>query len=192
MATKFEFLPRAQRRLPLDWRLPGVFVVLLLLSVLLSTILRFSADRLQRHLDQQSQLIEGRRRELMSGAWALVPDPATVSTVHQDIVRHNFSLIGEQPLWSDFFTIFEEDLPPTAVIVKVENPHSGTSGFASSERDFLLQVMVPDNETSNQLFSRLSARKSLQSLSFTPKGEAAFQGRKGIAIEIVFHLEAGS
>ena len=189
MATKFEFLPRPNRRLPLDWRVPGFFLVLLIASLWLSWNLRESSLELKKRFDQEVEAIETRRQELVAQTWKLIPDPKTIVTIHQAIEKHNFSLIGPQPLWSELFQILEEDLPPGAVISKIENTRSGTAAFDSSETDFRLQVVVTDNETSNQLFSKLSARKAMQNLSFNPKGEATHQGRKGIGIEITFHLE---
>lgn len=198
MAIKFEFLPRARRCLPLEWRLPVFLGIIFLVSVMVAMSLRESSREVQLRYDQEVEAIEKRRLELASQTWALIPLPDTLNNVYDRIRNHNYSLIGPQPRWIELFQIFEEDLPQTAIIAKIENPRSGTSGpgsgsgFGFDENDFRLLVVVTDLETSNILFAKLSARKTLQGLSFTPKGETASQGRKGIGIEITFRLENAS
>lgn len=192
MATKFEFLPRTNRRLPLDWRVPGLFALLFVISIWLSWSIQGSSLELKNRFDSEIEAIETRRRSQVAETWKLIPDPGLVATVYQAIERHNFALVGPQPLWSELFQILEEDFPQTAVISKIENLRSGTSVFAVGENEFKLLVVVTDNDTSNQLFNKLSARKELQALSFMPKGETAHQGRKGIGIEVTFRLEKAS
>lgn len=192
MAIKFEFLPRERRCLPLDWRLPIFLSIIFLTSVLGTLNLRETSREVQRRYDQEVETIEKRRLEMASQTWALIPDPGILNNVYDRIKNHNYSLIGPQPRWIELFQIFEEDFPQTAIISKIENPRSGSSGFDFGENDFRFLVVVTDLETSNALFAKLSARKALQSLSFTPKGETSGQGRKGIGIEISFRLENSS
>ncbi|MFZ2956650.1 MAG: hypothetical protein WA705_07145 [Candidatus Ozemobacteraceae bacterium] len=192
MATSFDFLPKRARRAAPDRRLPGIFLAFVIFFGLVGLYQHKLLSEVQVQFDKESKEIEDRRQEMIGQARKRLPASEEVAKLSADIETNNYALMGPHTPWYDLLINLEESLPEQAVIAKIENPRTGTPLFNAGETEFRLQVVVNDADTAQAFYKNLSARKVFQSLSFTPKGETIWQGRKGISIEIVFRFGESS
>jgi len=192
MATSFEFLPRSARRIAFDRRLPVIFFVTLFVFGLIGFYFKKTSGDLQIDFEREASMIRQRTEEIESRTIALLPDGKEIANLEAEIEENNFALIGPRTSWAELFQTLEEELPDDAVVAKIENPKTGTSVFQAGENEIRLLVVVLNQDSANSFYRKISSKKCFQSLSFTPKGDYVYGGRKGLGIEIVFKFEGFS
>ncbi|MBF0501051.1 MAG: hypothetical protein HQM09_13010 [Candidatus Riflebacteria bacterium] len=192
MSTSFEFLPKQARRAAPERRLPIVFLVMALVASLGGLYLNGSLAETQAEYKRQTKEMETRRMELLAQARAMLPPANVLSDIVSSVDSQNTALIGQRTPWRALFQALEETLPSDAVVMKIENSKGNTPVFQAGELDFRVSVVVSDSDMAQTFYKKLCTKKAFQSLSFTPKGETTYQGRKGTGVELVFHFGESS
>ena len=191
MSTSFEFLPRTSRRIREYRILPLVFIGLAAVFALGAFFLRGSAQRMQERFETESAAIEKRKLELVNEALALIPIEDPLPSLAKAIESHNKTLIGPRFSWTILLKTLESVIPEKAVLLSLTNPASGKPEFRPNDRNFLLSVVVADEDSANNFYRRLSSITTFQNLTFTPRDRKTWQGAEGTAIDITFRFVEG-
>ncbi|HEY9072102.1 MAG TPA: hypothetical protein VIV61_17720 [Candidatus Ozemobacteraceae bacterium] len=191
MTTSFEFLARDSRRIHVGRVAPAAFLGTSFVVLLTGWLLSGAADRAQTRYKQEAEAIEQRQQELAAQAAHLVPSSARLDELERRIALHNEALIGPRIDWTRLFSLLDEALPPEAIITNIANAVTGEPVFNPGDRDFRLTVAVENADAINRLYMNLLSTRSFEGLSFTPKNDAAVQGRAATLVEIVFRFTEG-
>lgn len=168
MSNSFEFLQPQQKRI----RSPRISLIIFLGSALIFSFLlvftRIYTQSLQKEYDRASNQAKSESMRFVDQARSLLPDSMKISDLQVLSEEHNNAIGGARSAWTSFFNALEEVLPKTAAIISIKKPGSEEKSFAADERLFRLAVAVPDMETANSLYMKISENKAFESLSFNP------------------------
>lgn len=186
MSNSFDFLPKEQFRI----RSPRVSLIIFLASALLFSfllvVIRLNTKRLQQEFKTASESAQNDSMRFVEEARQMLPQPMIVNDLKLLTEEHNNAIGGERSQWTRLFNALEEALPKTAAIISIKNPNGSNSVFAAEDRQFRLSVAVPDMETANSFYMKISENKVFDSLSFNPSRNQ--NSNRFILIEISFRF----
>jgi hypothetical protein len=180
MSTSFEFLKPEEKRIKNPVISLSIFLGTTLVFLLVLVFTRIYTAKLQNEYKLAQKFIAQAR--------SFLPDASAVENLKAKIDRHNNSIGGKRSCWTRLFNALEEVLPTNSIITAIENPNDAKPVFLAEDRFFRLFISVPDMETANSLYMKISNHKAFDSLSFSPSGAGA-QNQRGILIEISFRFK---
>lgn len=186
MTNSFEFLPADGRRI----RAPKISLAIFLVTVAVFFIGVFSlhsySASLEKAYHDASARVENQTMVFISHAAKLMPDESAIRKLAENTQRHNME-IGEIPsTWTRFFNALDEALPENSVILSIENPKTGNMSFAATDRQFKVRIALTNIDAANAIYMKLATIPSIESLSFTPRGEVRRNGRQSLNVDLEF------
>jgi hypothetical protein len=188
MSTSFEFLKPEEKRIKNPVISLSIFLGTTLVFLLVLVFTRIYTAKLQNEYKLASIRVENEAQKFIAQARSFLPDASAVENLKAKIDRHNNSIGGKRSCWTRLFNALEEVLPTNSIITAIENPNDAKPVFLAEDRFFRLFISVPDMETANSLYMKISNHKAFDSLSFSPSGAGA-QNQRGILIEISFRFK---
>ena len=186
MTTAYEFVERDERRITM----PIISAAgALLASVIVFTLLaamNFSARNLEKEYTAAADRMKIESQAFIDRASKMLPDEANISSVEEQVNRHNLKIGGQFSTWTRLFNAIETAMPEGAVITAIENPFTAKALFAAEDRFFRFRIAVNDTEQANSFYMKLSEATCFENLNFTPRGEVKHQGKTGFSIDIEF------
>lgn len=186
MSNSFDFLPREELRI----RNPRLSLIVFLGSALVFSFLlvftRLYSQQLQKEFEQLSVKANSESLRFVEEARQMLPQNLVIDDLKVLSEEHNNAIGGPRSAWTKLFNALEETLPKTAAIISIQNQSAEQKVFAAEDRQFRISVAVPDMETANAFYMKISANKAFDSLSFNPsrnQNSASF-----ILIEISFRF----
>lgn len=186
MSTSFEFLSTEEVRIRTPRISVIVFLSMTLLFGLTVFLTRIYTEQLQLDFKEASQRVDQEAMKFIEEARTMLPAQMVVEDLRVITDEHNNSIGGKRSAWTKFFNALEEVLPANSFVSSIKNASSGKSSFAAENRHFSLIISVPDMETANALYMKISNHKAFDSLSFSPSAAAELNG--SISIEIAFRF----
>lgn len=192
MTTAFEYLNRDERRI----KMPVISAAIMLgSSIVIFSLLAsmsYSAKKLEADYSQAAERMATKAQTFIDRARSMLPPDSLITDLEQKTMQHNLAISGTYSAWTRFFNTLESALPENSVITAIENTLSSKSSFTAEDRFFRVRIAVSDADQANALYMKLSGIKSIEALSFTPKGDIKYQGRSGISIEVEFKFNDAS
>lgn len=169
MTTAFEFLDHDTRRIAFPRLTILACAVALMVFVSLD---HFAGKSLQTAHNELANVVAELDREiatLVDEARKNLPDDSEIADLELHIHRHNAAVGGGRSAWTQLFNLLEAVLPPSAVLLSLDNPKHNKPLFSAEDRDFRIAIELADGAEANELFARLSSIPAITALNFTPR-----------------------
>ncbi|MEW6711999.1 MAG: hypothetical protein AB1403_19405 [Candidatus Riflebacteria bacterium] len=186
MNTSFEFMPKDRLRI----RNPRVsLIIFLACSLLLAFVMfytRTAKKRLEQDFKETSNRAQTESLRFVEEARLILPDSMVLNDLKILTEEHNNAIGNQRSCWTILFNELEEVLPANSYILNIKNQEKETSSFAAESRLFKISVAVPDMDSANNLYMKVTENKAFEAMSFNP---ASGQNSENfVLIEISFRF----
>ncbi len=186
MTTAYEFVERDERRITMPIISAAAALIASVIVFTMLAAMNISAGNLEKEYATAAERMKNESQAFIDRASKMLPDEAKISSVEENVNRHNLKIGGQFSTWTKLFNAIDTAMPEGAVITAIENPFTTKAIFSAEDRFFRFRIAVKDTEQANAFYMKLSEASSFENLNFTPRGEVKHQGKSGFSIDIEF------
>lgn len=186
MKTAFEFKPSNERRIAFPANSLMLLLVLAIIVIGFKLATYYILQAKLNNINAQKADIKMKVTSFVNGMKGEIPKDALFKDLEKQTAIHNLEIGGKRSVWTKLFNELEMVLPKNSAVISINNSVTGKPEFKASDRGFKVNVAIVDKESASRFYRDLTNRSSFKSLSFTPKGNIEYLGKKCMNFELNF------